>query len=146
MTEDDHRTVDEALARTALSDLRERPITTLSGGERQRALIARALAQQPRVLLLDEPTAHLDLRYQATVLEMVRGLVESDGGLAVAMSLHDLNLASLFADRLALLAEGKTDREIAHGLGIAESTAKNHVSNILGKLNVPNRAGAVAAG
>jgi len=106
LTGEDWAVVEAALVQTALTDLRERPITTLSGGERQRALIARALAQQPRVLLLDEPTAHLDLRYQATVLEMVRGLVESDGGLAVAMSLHDLNLASLFADRLALLAEG----------------------------------------
>jgi iron complex transport system ATP-binding protein len=63
--------------------------------------------QQPRVLLLDEPTAHLDLRYQATILGLVRELVQSEEGLAVVMSLHDLNLAALFSDRLALLSEGE---------------------------------------
>lgn len=103
----DKQIVNDVLARTGLTKFRTRPVTTLSGGERQRALIARALAQQPRVLLLDEPTAHLDLRYQAAILNVVRDLLHAQPELAVVLSLHDLNLAAIFADRLALLAEGQ---------------------------------------
>lgn len=107
LTNEDWCVVDDALERTTLTEFRDRPITTLSGGERQRTLVARALTQQPRVLLLDEPTAHLDLRYQATILTLVRELVSVDEQLGVVVTLHDLNLAALFADRLALLADGK---------------------------------------
>src|SRR4051812_44920415 len=94
----------QAMLRTTTWALAERWIGELSGGERQRVLIARALAQQPRLLLLDEATAHLDLKHQTATLDIARRLARS--GLTVIAALHDLNLAALYADRLALLREG----------------------------------------
>ncbi len=102
----DHAIADSALARMNLSDLAGRFITTLSGGERQRAFIARALAQEPQVLLLDEPTANLDVRHQLDVLETVVRLVAEEG-LGVVAALHDLSLAAQFCDRLILLDSGR---------------------------------------
>ncbi len=104
-TKEDHRAVDAAIRATGLWEHRERLIDTLSGGEAQRAVIARALAQTPRVLLLDEPVAHLDMKYKIAILDLVRNL--SEQGLSIVISLHDLNLAGLYADRIALLSEGK---------------------------------------
>ncbi len=101
----DQAAVEYALDQTGLLSLRGRWVTELSGGERQRVLIARALAQEPNVLLLDEPTAHLDLRFQGAVLGLVRRLAHGCG-LTVVLSLHDLNLVALYADRVALIAEG----------------------------------------
>jgi len=102
----DHEAVDRALARTGLLDLRQRLIANLSGGEQRRVVLARALAQEPDLLLLDEPTAYLDLRYQTETLELVRDLAHRDG-MTIVITLHDLNQAALCADRLALLAEGR---------------------------------------
>jgi iron complex transport system ATP-binding protein len=84
----------------------ERQLATLSGGEQQRAVLARALAQQPRVLLLDEPTAALDLGHAQQVLDLVDDLRRQDG-LTVLSTLHDLTLAGQYADRLLLLDEGR---------------------------------------
>jgi iron complex transport system ATP-binding protein len=95
-----------AMRLTAVETLSARRAGELSGGERQRAVIARALAQEPSVLLLDEPTAHLDLKHQVAVLELARALA-AERGLAVLATLHDLNQAALYADRVALLAEGR---------------------------------------
>jgi ABC-type cobalamin/Fe3+-siderophores transport system ATPase subunit len=95
-----------ALKRTGMEDYAERQINELSGGEQQRVLVARALAQETPVLLLDEPTAHLDLRYQSLVLSLVRELAREQA-LAVLMVLHDLNLVALYADRVALLVDGR---------------------------------------
>jgi iron complex transport system ATP-binding protein len=95
-----------AMQRTAIRDFIDRRVDEMSGGEQQRLLIARALAQQATVLLLDEPTAHLDLRHQDAVLELVRQLA-LEGGLAVMITLHDLNLVARFADRVALLSHGR---------------------------------------
>jgi len=94
----------QAMLHTSTWSLAERWMGELSGGERQRVLLARALAQEPRVLLLDEVTAHLDLKHQTAALDMARRMARS--GLTVIAALHDLNLAALYADRLALLHEG----------------------------------------
>jgi iron complex transport system ATP-binding protein len=93
------------MERTGVWELKDRPITELSGGERRRVFLARALAQEARILLLDEPTAHLDLHFQVETLRIVRGHVAA-GGAAVAV-LHDLNLAAACATRLVLLKEGR---------------------------------------
>ncbi len=101
----DRAVVRQAMERTATWRLRDRLMDSLSGGERQRVLVARALAQTPRVLLLDEPTAHLDLRYQLEIMDLI-GAVTRDG-LVVVAALHDLNLASQYCDRLVLLNGGR---------------------------------------
>jgi iron complex transport system ATP-binding protein len=106
----DRQIVDDVMARLGLDGLGERPLATLSGGEQQRAVLARALAQQPRVLLLDEPTAALDLGHAQQVLDLVDRLRRQDG-LTVISTLHDLTLAGQYADRLALLSEGRVAAE-----------------------------------
>ena len=90
---------------TETEQFAERTLDTLSGGERQRVIVSRALAQQPRILLLDEPTANLDVLHQLKVLGLVRQLV--DDGLTSVAAIHDLNMASRFCDRLVLLQEGR---------------------------------------
>lgn len=100
----DREVVERALESAGLSSLRERPITQLSGGEWRRMIIARALAQEARVLLLDEPTAGLDLKYQVQMLQLVRDLARREQ-LTVVLTLHDLNHAALYSDRIALLGE-----------------------------------------
>ncbi|MFH1909282.1 MAG: heme ABC transporter ATP-binding protein [Chloroflexota bacterium] len=102
----DEERVQHALERVAALDLAERRVGELSGGEQQRVLLARALAQSTPILLLDEPTAHLDLQYQVNLMETVRQLAHCDG-LAVLIALHDLNLAARYADRVALLVGGE---------------------------------------
>ena len=102
----DCRVAWDAMCRTDLEEIADRRVGELSGGERQRVVVARALAQEPRVLLMDEATAHLDLKHQVTTLELVRTLAR-DSGLTVIATLHDLNQVALFADRVALLADGK---------------------------------------
>jgi iron complex transport system ATP-binding protein len=104
-TDRDRRAANDALRRTQTLDLADRLIGTLSGGERQRVLIARALTQQPRLLLLDEPTANLDLQHQMGIMNMVRDLIQEDGLGAIA-AVHDLELAAHFCDRLVLLHQG----------------------------------------
>ncbi len=94
----------QAMAELGIEALADRAVSQLSGGERQLVLVARALAQQPRVLLLDEPTSHLDLRHRTVVLERVRRFAEA-GGAAVVVS-HDLTLAARSCDRIALLDAG----------------------------------------
>ena len=97
--------VERALERTQTADLRDRSVDGLSGGERQRVLLARALAQETPALVLDEPTASLDINHQIRVLGLVAELV-GDGKTAVA-AIHDLDLAARFCDRLALLHDGQ---------------------------------------
>jgi len=101
---DDVERARRAMERVGISELAERSMLELSGGERQLVLIARALAQDPAVLLLDEPTAHLDLRHRIQVLALVREFAAA-GRSALVVS-HDLSLAARSCDRLALLADG----------------------------------------
>lgn len=104
-TSEDWAIARDAMAQTDSAQFADRAVPTLSGGERQRVTVARALAQRPRLLLLDEPTANLDLAHQLQVLKVVRQLVTEHGFGAVA-ALHDLESASRFCDRLVLLSRG----------------------------------------
>ncbi len=102
---------DEEIARLSLTkvdaaELAERRVGELSGGEQQRVLLARALAQSTPILILDEPTVHLDLQHQVSLMETVQGLAHADH-LAVLIALHDLNLAARYADKVALLVDGR---------------------------------------
>lgn len=102
----DHDKVEECLRLTNLESFRNRPINTLSGGEVQRVMLARALAQEPKVLLLDEPTAHLDIQHQLNFFQLLQQL-NCDRNLTVIAVLHDLNNAAMFARRLLLMHDGK---------------------------------------
>ncbi len=121
---------DEAIARQSLQrvsalSFADRRVGELSGGEQQRVLLARALCQSTPILLLDEPTAHLDLQYQVSLLELVSELAHKDN-LAVLVALHDLNLAAHYADRIALMVAGNikamgTPKEVLQPELIAEA-------------------------
>lgn len=108
-TERDHEIVHEAMERLEISHLRGRFLSQLSGGERQKVMLARALAQQPKVLLLDEPTSSLDIQNQYQVLEIVRDICKKDGITAVVV-IHDLNLALRFCDSFVLMRQGRVYR------------------------------------
>ena len=100
----DRHAIREAMERCDVADLAERSTSSLSGGERQRVLIARALAQQPRSLVLDEPTASLDVRHEMGIFELLRTLCAE--GVTVLLVTHNLNLAARYARRLLLLDRG----------------------------------------
>lgn len=117
----DHHAVTRALDLLDLTALADRLLRTLSGGERQRAVLARVLAQRPRLVLLDEPTASLDLGHAQQVLELVDRLRREEH-LTVLATLHDLVLAGQYADRLVLLDGG---RVVADGLPQTVLTAQN---------------------
>ncbi len=105
--EEDLRIARQALERTGAGHLAARPVMELSSGERQRVVFARALAQQPRILLLDEPTSFLDIRFQVELYDLVRELAAE--GTGVLTALHDLNLAAEYCDRILLLRSGRVE-------------------------------------
>lgn len=117
-TKNDRAVVERVMDLTETAGLAERVVTELSGGEQQRVVLAMALAQEPQVLLLDEPTVHLDLNHQIEILELVRKL-NRERGLTVLATMHDLNLAALYFDNIVLLdrgrivAEGAPDKVIS---------------------------------
>lgn len=98
--------VERALRETGVIEMADRPVTNLSGGEKQRVAVARALVQNPQVLLLDEPTSNLDIHHSLELLHLIRKRFDNTG-LQVIAVLHDLNLASFFCDELIFLREGK---------------------------------------
>lgn len=104
--EKDRKCVVDALEQLGIAHLALREFNQLSGGEQQRVLIARALAQEADVLLLDEPTSNLDIRHQLEVMEILRRLV-AEKGLSAVIAIHDLNLASRYADRVVMMKAGK---------------------------------------
>jgi ABC-type cobalamin/Fe3+-siderophores transport system ATPase subunit len=118
---DDQAIARDALAATGTSALEARPFATLSGGEKQRVVIASALAQASDMLLLDEPTAALDLGYQFEIAALLRRL-NSDRGTTMIVSTHDLNLAAALCERVVLLKQG---RVIAQGVTEETLTAEN---------------------
>ncbi len=109
-TKHDMDIVESALSMTDVLQLKEKKIDELSSGERQRVVIAKALAQEPVLLYLDEPTSHLDIGHQIQVLDLLKKLNRSSN-LTIAMVLHDLNLASEYCNRIVLLNEGKVFKE-----------------------------------
>lgn len=111
---EDRDAVHQSMERCDVVDLADRPISRLSGGERQRALIARALAQRPETLVLDEPTISLDIRHEMEIFELLAELTGRDG-VTVVLVTHHLNLAARYADRLLLLERGAALAEGAPG-------------------------------
>jgi iron complex transport system ATP-binding protein len=102
----DEQIISAALQDAGVAPLAGRVATTLSGGEWQRVLLARTLAQQPQILLLDEPTAHLDIQHGQETLDLARSLAHRQGRAVLAV-LHDLNMAAVYCDRLLLMASGR---------------------------------------
>lgn len=124
-TRGDREVVAGVLERLELGKLAERPIGSLSGGEVQRAVLGRALAQQAPVLLLDEPTAALDVGHQQQVLELIDEL-RVEHGLTVVSAMHDLTLAGQFAHRLLLLSRGRAVAEGSAREVLTESRIREH--------------------
>jgi iron complex transport system ATP-binding protein len=106
LSTEDRSKVEMALQLTQMENFRDRTIEKLSGGERQRAFLALALAQNPQILLLDEPTTYLDIRYQLELLELLKKLNHQQE-LTIVTVLHDVNLAARYSSRIALLYQGE---------------------------------------
>jgi iron complex transport system ATP-binding protein len=131
----DYEIAREAMRLTSVEALYGRPVSELSGGEVQRVVIARALAQQPHVLLLDEPTSQLDINHQMEVMHLVRTLARKKGIIVIIIS-HDLNLSMRYCDKLLLLSEGRvyehgppeavvTEASLEKVYGVAATVAYN---------------------
>ncbi len=109
LNQEDHRIVAEAMAMVEIGDLGDQAFDALSDGQKQRVMLARAICQQPEVLILDEPTSYLDIHHKLALLSILKKLVREQK-IAVIMSLHELDLAQKCADHVLCIAEGKVDR------------------------------------
>ncbi len=126
---EDLEAVSETLRKFGLEDLAFRRFDRLSGGERQRVIIAKAVVQNPRVYLLDEPTSDLDLQHQLLVMEAVTDIVRNSGGSkSVIFAIHDINIAARFSDRVILLHEG---RILADGTP-SEVITRSNIATVFG--------------
>ncbi|MBA1340951.1 MAG: Cobalamin import ATP-binding protein BtuD [ANME-2 cluster archaeon] len=139
-TVEDINIVKDAMEKTNTLFLKDRLITHLSGGELQRVIIARAFAQNPKILLLDEPTSHLDITNQIDILNLVKNA--SRKGMVVVAVIHDLNLAAYYCDKICLLQDGKlisagtpeqvlTSSNIERAFNIAVEVIPNEITNSL---------------
>lgn len=108
--DDDLQLAHDAMKITDVAHLAHRRLDQLSGGEQQRVFIARAICQQPRIILLDEPTAALDLSHQVRLMDLMERL-KSEQGVTVVMVSHDLNMAAMYADKLLLISQGRIARK-----------------------------------
>ena len=129
LSPDDHSRVDEAMKTAHVEELAERDFMQISDGQRQRVMLARAIAQDPRVLVLDEPTSYLDIRYQIDLLRILRHLAKSRN-VAVIMSIHELELAQKSADKVICVKDGRVfragaPRTYSRARRLASSTAFN---------------------
>ena len=111
-SEEGERLIEWAMEVTNLTEYRNREVSRLSGGQRQRVWIAMALAQDTKVLFLDEPTTYLDIRYQLQILKLIRQL-NREYGITIVMVLHDINQSLYYSDEIVAMKDGKM---IAHGL------------------------------
>ncbi|MCD4810877.1 MAG: ABC transporter ATP-binding protein, partial [Methanosarcinales archaeon] len=139
-TVEDINIVREAMEKTNTIFLKDRLITQLSGGELQRVIIARAFAQNPKILLLDEPTSHLDITNQIDILNLIKNA--SRKGMVVVAVIHDLNLAAYYCDKICLLQDGKlisagtpeqvlTSSNIERAFNITVKVIPNEITNSL---------------
>ena len=134
----DREAASRALARLDLEALAERTLGTLSGGERQRVVVARALAQEAPIVLLDEPTAALDIGHQQHALELLDALRASEG-LTLVAAMHDLTLAAQYADRVLLLDEGRVVAEGAPVDVLTEEALAEHYGASVRVVTVDDR-------
>ncbi|AFM24906.1 ABC transporter ATP-binding protein [Desulfomonile tiedjei] len=125
-TERDMQVVERVLTLMKLGEHALRPVSTLSGGEAQKVVIARALAQEPKVLLLDEPTSSLDLKNQLDVMNLIADVVRTEG-ISVVMAIHDLNLTLRFADLFLILKKGSV-----HAMGTTDSMTPEVIEEVYG--------------
>ena len=117
---DQEQKVEQALTHVGLADKRDTDFELLSGGEKQRVMIARAIVQDPELLIMDEPTSHLDVKYQIQIMELAKSL-----GITVIASFHDLNLAASICDKLLILKQGRLVVEGAPNEVITEQNLSN---------------------
>jgi len=125
MSVNDYKVIDWALEKTDMKGYKCRRVKTLSGGERQRAWIAMALAQEPRILLLDEPTTYLDIAHQFEVLELIKE-INNKMNMTIIMVLHDINHAARYSDDIIVMKEG---RLVKHGL-VADTINKETMESV----------------
>jgi iron complex transport system ATP-binding protein len=134
----DREAAGSALARLGLLDFRDRRLGTLSGGEKQQVVVARALAQEARIVLLDEPTAALDIGHQQQALELLDAL-RAESGLTLVAAMHDLTLAAQYADRMLLLDQGRLAADGAPGDVLTEAAIAAHYGASIDLVHVGGR-------
>lgn len=152
-SKEDRRIVNEVLDLLEISHLKKKGINEISGGELQRVIIAKALAQKPKIILLDEPNAHLDIEHQISIFDLLNKLKEEQNLTILAVS-HDLNLAGIYSDEISFIVEGRiivsgpkqlvfTEENIQHVFHVHTKIFKSKNENIFNVLINPNSSGLI---